>query len=197
MRSFREGRYAQLRRVVPGQRGVAEVSLRPEPRNERAAEIPIPSSRPPSSDVTPSPIDQSNPMWLIRGLMDYLSKTVGIETGFYDDIAGEGFFSGLLSDVDRLCAQRATTREGAAILPHIGAFIRPAELYGAEADKYSPPFNACATSFTEYLIERIGLPATINLFPLIDKMETEILRLTDQSIATLRGEWLRKIGIAP
>lgn len=84
---------------------------------------------------------------------------------------------------------------GAEILPFIGALGGPAALFTTERGEVAPTFYACGTSFTTFLVGRIGLPETIGLMPLIRTggVLPRIEKLTGGTIDAVRQAWRQSI----
>ena len=143
---------------------------------------------------TPNYNGMNDPLWLYRGVNDYLTKTAGIATGFKDT---DVFDSGLPDEADARCAMRARTPAGAAMLREIGRWNRPVALFGTEIATYGPPFYSCALSFAKFLIDRAGLPTTVALVSAnSDRAMDEMLqRATTRTLTELRSEWLRRLGL--
>ena len=143
---------------------------------------------------TPNYNGINDPLWLSRGVNDYLTKTAGIATGFKDTGV---FDSGLPDEADARCAMRARTPAGAAMLREIGRWNRPVALFGAESAMYGPPFYACALSFVKFFIDRAGLPTTVALISAnSDRAMDEMLQnATTRTLTELRSEWLRRLGL--
>jgi hypothetical protein len=133
------------------------------------------------------------PLWLAEGLPDYVAQTVAASTGLAE---GDVFDTGGLDGVDRTCSSRLAGPAGAQVLDFIGAPGRPDALFTAERHTVAPTFYSCSFSFTKFVVERIGLPETIGLVPLIDKgaVHERIEMLTNRRMSDLRSDWLRHIG---
>jgi hypothetical protein len=135
----------------------------------------------------------SRPGWLIEGMADYVAQTVAAETGFAE---GDVFNVGGLARADTTCVQRLQGPRGAEVLRFIGEAGAPEALFTTERQAVAPTFYACAQSFTKFLVARIGLPAMVELFPLIreGKVDERLAQLTQSSLPLLRAEWLHIIG---
>jgi hypothetical protein len=139
---------------------------------------------------------KTRPLWLAEGLPDYVAQTVAVRTGVAE---GDVFANGGLDGVDRTCASRLSGPAGRTILPFIGAPGRPDALFTTERQTVAPTFYACSFSFTKYIVDRVGLPATIALIPLIptNTVHQKLEALTGKTMANLRSDWLRAIGHHP
>jgi hypothetical protein len=133
------------------------------------------------------------PLWLTEGLPDYVARVVAGETG----ITEEGpFGTPTLGGVDAICADRARTADGAAMLAFVGAPGRPDVLYTTDRQRFAPTFYACAFSFTKYLAGRVGLDALVGLFALTPaEMVSQLDRVAGAPLADLRAQWLRQLAV--
>jgi len=132
------------------------------------------------------------PLWMTEGLPDYIARLVAQDTG----ITEEGpFGTPTLDGVDATCAERASTADGATMLPFVGAAGRPEVLFTTDRQRFAPTFYACSFSFTKYLASRVGLDALVGLFGLTPgEMATRLDRLAGAPLATLRAEWLKSVN---
>jgi len=151
-----------------------------------------------SQPLTPDParverVRTARPLWLTEGLADYVGLTAADRAGVKE---GDVFDLGGLAGVDRTCNERLKGPRGAEIVAFIGNVGAPGALFTTERTEVAPTFYACGTSFTKFVVERIGLPETIALVPLIlnQGVLPRIEKLTGKSMATLREEWRRAIA---
>jgi hypothetical protein len=130
----------------------------------------------------------SRPLWLTEGLADYVALTAADRAGVTE---GDVFDLGGLAGVDKTCDERLKGPRGAEIVAFIGNIGAPGALFTTERTEVAPTFYACGTSFTKFVVERIGLPETIALVPLIltEGVLPRIEKLTGKSTETLRAEW--------
>ena len=152
-----------------------------------------------SQPVTPDParferVRMTRPFWLSEGLADYVAQTAATRAGVKE---GDVFDIGGLAGADATCRERIKGPRGAEVLPFIGAVGGPAALFTTERMEVAPTFYACGTSFTKFLVGRIGLQETISLMPLIltDGVLARIEELTGKKMAVVRSEWRAAIGI--
>ena len=152
-----------------------------------------------SQPVTPDPARfertrVTRPLWLGEGLADYVAQTAATRAGVKE---GDVFDIGGLAGADAACRDRVKGPRGAEILPFIGAVGAPEALFTTERMEVAPTFYACGTSFTKFLVGRIGLQETISLMPLIlkDGVLARIEELTGKKMEIIRGEWRAAIGI--
>jgi hypothetical protein len=133
------------------------------------------------------------PLWLTEGLADYVAQTAATRAGVAE---GDVFDIGGLAGADAACRTRLAGPRGAEVLPFIGGAGGPPALFTTERMQVAPTFYACGTSFTRFVVGRIGLPATIALMPLIGegKVPARIAELSGASIDALRQEWRAAIG---
>jgi hypothetical protein len=61
----------------------------------------------------------------------------------------------------------------------------------------APIYYACSQSFTKYLVGRIGLPATVALFPRISdgSWRTVLETAAGESLEGVRRKWLTALGV--
>ena len=140
------------------------------------------------------PPTDSDPVWLTRGVQEYLAQAVGPQVGLNEpDFLGVG----PSAEADQRCASLATSAEGKLMLSYVGVSRRPAELMGPEASKYQPPFLSCSLSFVKFLIDQVGVEGVVSLFGAIpaNNVDAAVERLMKRPLATLRDEWRRRIGI--
>jgi len=136
------------------------------------------------------------PFWLVEGLPDYLAQATAAATGFHE---GDVFDIGGLAKVDSVCAARLTaSSRRAEILERVGGQGRLEALFTSERGEVAPTFYACSQSITRYLVNRIGIRATVRLFPAIQSgtWTTEVEAAAGEPVATLREDWLVEIGLA-
>ena len=135
----------------------------------------------------------SRPLWLTEGLADYVAQTAAARAGIRE---GDVFNIGGLAGADASCRDRLKGPRGAEVLSFIGALGAPAALFTTERGEVAPTFYACGTSFTKHLVDRIGLPQTIALMPLLLKNTVlpRVEELTGKSMDALRAEWRAAIG---
>lgn len=152
-----------------------------------------------SQPVTPDParferVRMTRPLWLSEGLADYVGQSAATRAGVKE---GDVFDIGGLAGADAACRERIKGPRGAEILPFIGAVGAPAALFTTDRNEVAPTFYACGTSFTKFLVGRIGLQETISLMPLIlkDGVLARIEELTGKKMDVIRGEWRTAIGI--
>lgn len=151
-------------------------------------------SQPPTPD--PARVERvrtSRPLWLTEGLADYVGLTAASRAGITE---GDVFDIGGLAGADAACQERLKGPRGAEVLSFIGRLGAPAALFTTERTEVAPTFYACGTSFTKYVVGRIGLPETIALMPLIitEGVLPRIEKLTGKSMDALRAEWRASIG---
>jgi hypothetical protein len=106
------------------------------------------------------------------------------------------FDIGGLAGADTTCNERLKGPRGAEIAGFIGNIGAPGALFTTERTEVAPTFYACGTSFTKFVVERIGLPETIALMPLIpnEGVLPRIEKLTRKSMETLCAEWRQAIA---
>jgi len=146
-----------------------------------------------SQPLTPDParverVRTMRPLWLTEGLADYVGLTAADRAGVME---GDVFDLGGLAGVDKTCNERLKGPRGAEIVSFIGNIGAPGALFTTERTEVAPTFYACGTAFTKFVVERIGLPETIALVPLIpaEGVLPRIEKLTGKSMETLRAEW--------
>jgi hypothetical protein len=152
-----------------------------------------------SQPTTPDPapperVLAGRPLWLGEGLADYVAQTAAAGAGIKE---GDVFDIGGLAGADAACRERVKGPRGAEVLPFIGAVGAPAALFTTERAQVAPIFYACGTSFTRFLVGRIGLPQTIALMPLFvtGGVMPRIEELTGKPMDVIRGEWRAAIGV--
>ena len=133
------------------------------------------------------------PLWLTEGLPDYVAQVVATEIGMTE----EGpFASGGLNGADRVCAERASTADGATMLPFVGGPGRPDVLFTTDRARFAPTFYTCALSFTKFLAGRATLDSLVALFAVPPgEALTRLDTLAGVPLATHRSAWLTAIGL--
>jgi hypothetical protein len=136
------------------------------------------------------------PVWLSEGLADYVAQVTAAKTGFRE---GDVFEIGGLGRADSTCAARlrASARRD-EIIAKVGGGGRLEALFTAERAQVAPTFYACSQSFTKYLVDRVGLPKVVALFPAIGPgtWRSDLEAAARQPLDTLRRTWLTAIGYA-
>jgi hypothetical protein len=152
-----------------------------------------------SQPLTPDParverVRASRPLWLTEGLADYVGLTAASRAGVPE---GDVFDIGGLAGADAACRERLQGPRGPEVLSFIGKLGAPAALFTTDRGQVAPTFYACGTSFTQFVVGRIGLPETIALMPLIltNGVLPRIEKLTGKSMDGLRAEWRAGIGM--
>jgi hypothetical protein len=129
--------------------------------------------------------------WLNEGIASYVGQTVAAETGI---VEGDPLGWGTLAEVDEKCAAAFSTPVGAEIVPFIGAPGAPAALLSRSRRlEVAPPFYACATSFTKFVVAAVGIDAVVDSLS-EPASEDAIAKAAGKSMDQLRAEWRRQIG---
>jgi hypothetical protein len=129
--------------------------------------------------------------WLYEGIASYVGESVAAETGI---VEGDPIGWGKLAEVDARCATASSTPVGAEVLPFIGAPGIPAALLSRSRRlEVAPPFYACATSFTKFLVAAIGIDAVLDSMS-TPASEDAIAAAAGKSMDQLRADWRRAIG---
>jgi hypothetical protein len=136
---------------------------------------------------------REHPLWLTEGLAEYMGLTAAARAGVKE---GDVFAIGGLSGAGPACRERLTGPRGPEILPYIGGRGAPAALMTTERPAVAPTFYACATSFTSFIVGKIGLAETVALMSRIftESVLAQIERLAGTSMDALRAEWRTAIG---
>jgi M61 glycyl aminopeptidase len=152
-----------------------------------------------SRPLTPEPgrferVRAKRPLWLAEGLADYVGQTAATRAGVKE---GDVFDIGGLEGADAACRERLKGPRGSEILPFIGALGAPEALFTTDRQQVAPTFYACGTSFTKFVVGRIGLPETIGLMPRIadEGVLPRIEQLTGKPMDAVRAEWRQAIGV--
>ncbi len=129
--------------------------------------------------------------WLGEGLAAFVglsaAKRANVSEG--DPIGG-----GNLDTVDSLCAKALRTPVGAELLPFIGAEGEPAALRSRERRlEVAPQFYACATSFTKFLVAKVGIEAVVDSLAELHS-EPALEKAAGTNIDGLRSDWRKAIG---
>jgi hypothetical protein len=135
------------------------------------------------------------PLWMSEGMADYVARLVAQDNG----ITEQGpFGTPTLDGVDDVCAGRARTPDGAAMMPYVGGAGRPDVLFTTDRQRFAPTFYACSLSFTKYVAGRVGLDTLVGLFAFPPReMIKRLDRVAATPLATVRSEWLRSLKLAP
>jgi hypothetical protein len=101
-----------------------------------------------------------------------------------------------IAGVDAVCVQRAHTRDGATMLPFVGATARPDVLFTTDRSRFAPTFYSCSFSFTKYLAERTSLEELVELFALTPAdMLSRLNRMFGRPLSEVRVDWLRSLNL--
>jgi hypothetical protein len=129
--------------------------------------------------------------WLLEGIASYVAFSVAARTGVTE---GDPLNAGPPSEMDARCAKGLVSPVGAEIAPFIGAPGEPAALMSrARRLEVAPLFYDCATSFTKYVAETVGIEAVVDAVWATDS-EMQIAAEAGKSMDTLRAEWRGRIG---
>jgi hypothetical protein len=137
------------------------------------------------------------PQWLSEGLPDYLAQATSSATGFHE---GDVFEVGGLAKVDSTCAARLSgSRWQSEILAKVGGQGRLEALFTEERDEVAPIFYACSQSFTKYLVDRIGVPALVALFPHVPdgSWQAQLATVAGRPLPELQRAWLDTLKYRP
>jgi len=136
----------------------------------------------------------ARPLWLTEGLPDYFARLVAAELGTTE--AGP-FDTPTIATADAICAERARTPDGAAMLPYVGGNGRPQVLFTTDRGRFAATFYTCSLSFVNYLADRVGLTTLVDLFG-VEPVEAmaRLDRLKGRRLADWRAEWLQRLKLA-
>lgn len=137
------------------------------------------------------------PFWLSEGLPDYLAQTAAAATGFPE---GDVFAIGGLAKADSVCAARLTASgRQAEVLDRVGRSGRLEALLTTDRAEVAPVYYACSQSFTAHVVEQLGLPAVVALFPRIPAgtWRTALESAAGEPLERLRQAWLTALGQTP
>ncbi|HXO84414.1 MAG TPA: hypothetical protein VN803_02705, partial [Gemmatimonadales bacterium] len=135
------------------------------------------------------------PQWLHEGFPDYLAQATASATGFHE---GDVFAIGGLAKVDSTCAVRlAQSPRRAEILERVGRPGRLTALFTSERADVAPVFYACSQSFTQYVVDRVGVRTVVAAFPHIPggTWVTDLEAAAGKSLDSLRSAWLEALGL--
>jgi hypothetical protein len=135
--------------------------------------------------------DTVGSLWIFEGLANYVGGSVAAKTGIAE---GDPIGWGTLDEVDAKCAAVSSTPLAAEILPFIGAPGWPAAILSRSRRlEIAPPFYACSTSFTRFVVGAAGIDAVVDALAARDT-EAAIALAAGRSIDVLRADWRREIG---
>jgi len=135
------------------------------------------------------------PFWLSEGLADYLAQAVAGSTGFHE---GDIFTIGGLDKVDSTCAARVASHpRREEILARVGDQGRLEALYTTERGEVAPTYYACSQAFTKYLVQQVGVPVVVKLFPAIrrDDWLQRLEAAAGMSLPAIRRAWLTTLRL--
>jgi hypothetical protein len=134
----------------------------------------------------------TRPLWLTEGLADYFARLVAGEIGI---IETGPFDTPTIAGADAICAERARTEDGAAMIPYIGRDERPEVLFTTDRRRFAPTFYACSLSFVSYLGDHVGLNNLVDLFAVGPaEMNIRLDGLKGKRLAEWRAEWLKLLN---
>ncbi len=139
----------------------------------------------------------SLPLWLFEGIPDVLAQTAAPMIGMHE---GDVFEVGGLARADSTCAARVRgSARGAEIIEAVGRNARPPALFTEERATVAPIFYACGQSLTNYLVDLIGMRATVELMPAMGRGDWRqaVARHAARDIESVRRSWLARIGLVP
>lgn len=135
--------------------------------------------------------DHVGSLWLFEGLANYVGSSVAAKTGIAE---GDPIGWGTLEEADAKCSAAASTPLAAEILPFVGAPGAPAAILSrARRLEVAPPFYACSTSFTKFVVAAAGIEAVVDALAARDS-GAAIANATGKSIESLRADWRKQIG---
>lgn len=144
-------------------------------------------------DRVPAPF----PFWLTEGLAERVASEAAGRAGPSGETARQAH---RLHLADAQCAAGLDGPHGGTVASHIGGAGAPSTHQTPEEGGVTPLFRACATSFVNYLVRRVGLSAAIGWMPLVrarpdaesfqmNAVRRGIEQATDTPLDTLRAEW--------
>jgi hypothetical protein len=153
---------------------------------------PSPWERP---DTVPAEVSGRFPNWLFWfGIAGFLAHTAADAEGVMEPRV----FDGGLAGADRLCTERAAAHpKREELLSAIGAGGSLATVAGVDRRQAATVVYPCTLSITKFLVETVGLPAVIALFPAArdGTWEREVERIAKVPMSELRARWLRQLGL--
>lgn len=145
-----------------------------------------------SPDVTIQDCDENMPQWLFEGLADHLSLKISLLENFpFWDV----FSNSARLNTDSLFVTEIKSEKGAYILSFIGSKGIIPELSSKDRIQYAPAFYHGSSSFVKYLSDNYGIQVLLTSVSLFRKELETIEKLTGKPLATLKKEWLKKLGL--
>ncbi|MEP7326081.1 MAG: hypothetical protein ABI836_09055 [Gemmatimonadota bacterium] len=141
--------------------------------------------------------EEKYPLWLNQGFADYVAQAVSAATGFKE---GDVFEIGGLAVVDSVCAaRRASSPRRKEILSKVGDQGFLDALFTTERADVAPIYYACSQSFTQYVVDRIGVRRVVALFPHVPDGTwlADLKAAAGAPLDRLRVAWLGTLGVQP
>jgi len=144
------------------------------------------------TDRSPGAPATRRPLWLTEGLPDYFARLVAAEIGTPES---GPFDTPTINGADAICAARARTSDGAAMVAYIGTDERPEALFTTDRGRFAPTFYTCSLSFVSYLVDHVGLDTLVGLFGVGPaEMNARLGALNGRKLSDWRIEWLRRVN---
>jgi hypothetical protein len=139
---------------------------------------------------------QAMPYWLMEGLPDVLANLAAAAAGTRE---GDVFAIGGPAQADSTCAARlADNPYRADLLRTLGGRGAVDALFTTDRVKVAPTFYACAQSISKYLVDLIGMPRSVELYPAVKRgdWEATLERAAGMPLESIRSRWQARLGLA-
>lgn len=138
---------------------------------------------------------QAKPFWLLEGIPDLMAYEAASAAG---SVEGDVFTIGGPAKADSTCAARLSDNPfRAELLRSLGGQGPVEALFTTDRIKVAPAFYACAQSLSKYVVEAIGMPQAVELFPAIKRGDwiPTLERMAGKPLETIRSGWRSRLGI--
>ena len=142
--------------------------------------------------VTDEHFNKNMPLWLSEGLPDYITMKVS----YLNNLPRYDVFSRSLNpNVDSSFTLDMKSKNGQYIISYIGAKGVMPELSSKDRQQYAPGFYHGSCSFVRFIADYYGLELLLDAISSFQKEHEIIETKTGKSMAELKSDWLKQLGI--
>ena len=135
------------------------------------------------------------PLWITEGMPSALATMAPTAAGVHEgDIWGVGD----RAKIDSVCASRIVTNPWKEdLLRVIGGHGRVEALFTTDRGKVAPTFYPCSESMSRFVIETIGVPAAVELYPSASNgsWDAKLERASGLPVSELQAKWRARLGL--
>jgi hypothetical protein len=135
------------------------------------------------------------PLWITEGMPSALATMAATAAGIHE---GDIWAVGDRAKIDSVCATRVAANQWKEdLLRVVGGRGRVPALFTTDRSKVAPTFYPCSESMSRFVIETIGVPAAVDLYPSTwdGTWDEKLERAAGMPLAELQARWRVRIGL--